>query len=148
MTANEELVLDMIRAVEERDEQRVLEIYHPDVEFHWPPSLPGYGGTFRGSQVVEMTTAFTAAWDPVQPTDEARRVHPRVVASNNDEIVVHYHQRGIDQSGRTCDSEVLALYRVVDGKVARLQMFYFEPEKVADFLIEAAPNSTSQRGGG
>ena len=147
MKANEQLVLDMIRAVEERDEDRILEIYDPDVEFHWPPSLPGYGGTFRGSQVVEMTAAFTAAWDPVQPTDEARRVHPRVVASNNDEVVVHYHQRGVHQSGRRCDSEVLALYRVVDGKVARLQMFYFEPDKVADFLIEAATDTT-RRGGG
>lgn len=141
MKANEALVLDMIRAVEERDADRILEIYHPEVEFHWPPSLPGYGGTFRGREVLEMNTAFTEAWDPLQPTEEARRIHPRVVASNDDEVVVHYHQRGVDQSGHSCDSEVLALYRVDSGKVTRLQMFYFEPEKVANFLTTAASQS-------
>lgn len=88
-----------------------------------------------------MNTAFTEAWDPLQPTEEARRIHPRIVASNDDEVVVHYHQRGIDQSGRSCDSEVLALYRVENGKVTRLQMFYFEPETVAKFLTGAASQS-------
>jgi uncharacterized protein len=137
MKANEELVLDMIRAVEERDEERILEIYDPDVEFHWPSSLP-YGGTYRGPEVAEMNTAFTEAWDPLQRTEEARRIHPRLVASNDDEVVVHYHQRGIDDDGRSCDSEVLAIYRVENGKVTRLQMFYFEPEKVAEFLHATA----------
>ena len=33
MKANEALVLDMFRAVEERDVDRILEINHPDVEF-------------------------------------------------------------------------------------------------------------------
>jgi len=134
MKANERLVLDMIRAVEERDLERVLDIYAPDVEFAWPPSLPGYGGTYRGSEVLEMNTAFAATWDPVQPTEEARQVHARVVASNDDEVVVHYHQRGIDPDGRTCDSEVIGLYTVEGDKVARLQMFYFDPEQVTDFL--------------
>jgi ketosteroid isomerase-like protein len=137
MNANESLVLDMIRAVEERDEERILEIYDPAVEFHWPPSLPGYGGTYKGPEVLEMTTAFTDAWDPLQPTEDARRIHPRVVASNDDEVVVHYHQHGTDQRGRACDTEVLALYQVENGKVTRLQMFYFEPEKVAKFLSAA-----------
>jgi ketosteroid isomerase-like protein len=141
MKANEKLVLDMISAVEKRDPERILEIYDADVEFHWPPSLPGYGGTFRGREVLEMNTAVTDAWDPLQPTEEERRIRPRVVASNDDEVVVHYHQRGTDQSGRTCDSEVLAIYRVENGKVSRLQMFYFEPEKIADFLTEAARQS-------
>ena len=134
MKANEALVLDMFRAVEERDVDRILEIYHPDVEFFWPPSLPGYGGTCRGPEVLDMSMAFAAAWDPVQPTDEARRIPKRVIASNDVEVVVHYHQRGTDPSGRSCDSEVLGLYRVENGKVTRLQMFYFDPEHVADFL--------------
>jgi ketosteroid isomerase-like protein len=141
MKTNEKLVLDMIRAVEERDEGRILEIYDQDVEFHWPPSLPGFGGTWRGREVLDMNTAFTDAWDPLQPTEEARQSHARVVASNDEEVVVQYHQRCTDQSGRTCDSEVLAIYRVENGKVTRLQMFYFEPEKIADFLTAAANES-------
>jgi ketosteroid isomerase-like protein len=136
--ANEALVLDMFRAVEERDVERILEIYHPDVEFVWPPSLPGYGGTYRGPEVLDMNVAFASAWDPVQPTGETRRIEKRVIASNDVEVVVHYHQRGIDPSGRSCDSEVLGLYRVENGKVTRLQMFYFDPEQVADFLTRSA----------
>jgi ketosteroid isomerase-like protein len=143
MKANEQVILDMIRAVEERDMERILEIYAPDVEFAWPPSLPGYGGTYRGPEVVEMNEAFAAAWDPVQPTEEARRIHPRVIASNDHEVVVHYHQRGIDPGGWTCDSEVIGLYTVEGDRVTRLQMFYFEPEKVADFLRQAAGQPTS-----
>jgi ketosteroid isomerase-like protein len=138
MKANEALVLDMFRAVEERDVERVLEIYHPDVEFVWPPSLPGYGGTYRGPEVLDMNMAFASAWDPVQPTDETRRIEKRVIASNDVEVVVLYHQRGIDPSGRSCDNEVVGLYRVENGKVTRLQMFYFDPEHVADFLTRSA----------
>ena len=89
-----------------------------------------------------MNAAFAAAWDPVQPTDETRRIEKRVIASNDVEVVVHYHQRGTDRSGRSCDSEVLGLYRVENGKVTRLQMFYFDPEQVADFL---AGSAASQR---
>jgi ketosteroid isomerase-like protein len=137
MKVNEAIVLDLIHAVEERDIDRVLELYDPDVEFVWPPSLPGYGGTYRGPEVFDMNRAFAAAWDPVQPSDEARRIHPRVIASNDVEVVVHYHQRGTNANGRSCDSEVLGLYQVGNGKVTRLQMFYFEPEHVARFLEES-----------
>ncbi|MGH9184830.1 MAG: nuclear transport factor 2 family protein [Acidimicrobiales bacterium] len=137
MKANERLVLDMFLAVEQRDLDRLLAIFDPDVEFVWPPSLPGYGGTYRGQEVLDMNTAFASAWDPMQPTDEARPIHARVIGSNDVEVVVHYHQRGVDPSGRTCDTEVLGLYRVDGGKVTRLQMFYFDPEHVASFLTAA-----------
>jgi ketosteroid isomerase-like protein len=144
MKVNEAIVLDLIHAVEARDVDRVLDLYDPDVEFVWPPSLPGYGGTYRGPEVFDMNSAFAAAWDPVQLSDEARRIHPRVIASNDAEVVVHYHQRGTDASGRSCDSEVLGLYQVENAKVTRLQMFYFDPEHVARFLEESeADRSTT-----
>ena len=134
MKANEELTLRMIRAVEERDADSLLELYHPDVEFVWPPCLPGYGGTYRGTAAVEMGNAWTAQWDPVQPTDAERRLSAQVVASSDDDVVVRYHQRGVDEQGRRMHAEVLAVYRFAEGKVTRLQMFYFDPQPVADFL--------------
>jgi ketosteroid isomerase-like protein len=141
MKANEQLVIDMFRAVEERDLDRILQIYDPDVEFVWPPSLPGYGGTYRGQDVLDMNTAFTAAWDPLQRTDDGRRLHARVIGSNEAEVIVLYHQRGTDRSGRTCETEVLGLYRVEAGRVTRLQMFYFDPERIARFLESVAASS-------
>jgi ketosteroid isomerase-like protein len=144
MKVNEAIVLNLINAVEERDIGRVLDLYDPNVEFLWPPSLPGYGGTYRGPEIFDMNTAFAAAWDPVQRSDEARRIHPRVIASNDVEVVVHYHQRGTDASGRSCDSEVLGLYQVENGKVTRLQMFYFDPAHVARFLEESETNRSTK----
>src|SRR5215831_18838174 len=49
---NVRLMLDLFKAIEERDlnhrnVERELSFYQPDVEFHWPAALP-YGGTFRG----------------------------------------------------------------------------------------------------
>jgi ketosteroid isomerase-like protein len=134
MKPNEELILDMFRAVEQRDIDRILELYHDDVEFVWPPSLPGYGGTCRGPDVLDNNRAFAAVWDPVQPTEAQQRLDPKLVASNENDVVVLYHQRGLDAEGRTCDSEVLGLYTVEGGKVRRLQMFYFDPKQVSDFL--------------
>src|SRR5262249_26574315 len=41
------IVLEAFRAVEQRDDQRLEELYDAEVEFHWPPSLP-YGGSSLG----------------------------------------------------------------------------------------------------
>lgn len=133
MHANEKLVLDMIRAVEERDMARLLGIYHPDVEFVWPPGLP-YGGTYRGAEVVAMSERFAAAWQPLQVDEESRRFDPRILGSSAGEVAVLYRQRGRDSSGNSCETEVVGVYRVDDGHVVRLQMFYFDPEKIACFL--------------
>jgi hypothetical protein len=40
---------------------------------------------------------------------------------------VLWHQRGRDRAGRWLDTPVLGLYQVRDGKLARAQMFYFDP---------------------
>jgi hypothetical protein len=41
-------MLEIFRAVEHREPQRVYDLCHADVEFHWPPSLP-YGGVARAA---------------------------------------------------------------------------------------------------
>ncbi len=43
-------------------------------------------------------------------------------------------QRGRGQAGRWLDTPVLGLYQVRDGKLARAQMFYFDPLAAAEFL--------------
>jgi ketosteroid isomerase-like protein len=132
----EALTRDMLRAVEERD-ARIFDFYHEDVEFVWPPSLPRYGGTHRGDAVQAMTSDFVALWDPLQPTASERSLTPRIVASNGDEVVVQYKQRGLDGMGRRCEADVLAIYSFDGAEVTRLQMFYRDPEGVAQFLNQA-----------
>ncbi len=62
---------------------------------------------------------------------------PRVVAANEDEVVVLWRQRGLSRSGDRFDGDVLGLYQVREGKLARAQMFYFDTVAVANFLEKA-----------
>src|SRR5215472_14042972 len=80
-TTSTDVVMAAFAAVERRDERRLAELYHPEVEFHWPPSLP-YGGSFRGATALQASdrTGFDQVWDPFQPTRRERRMEPRAVA--------------------------------------------------------------------
>jgi ketosteroid isomerase-like protein len=62
---------------------------------------------------------------------------PEVVAANGDKVVILWRQRGLSPSGERFDGEVLGLYQVRDGKLARAQMFYFDTAAVAAFLARS-----------
>ncbi len=85
-----------------------------------------------------LSPTAAAPGDRLQPTADLRRLHPRVIAAAAQEVVVLWRQRGLGPSGDTLDSEVLGLYRVSDGKLARGQMFYFDPASVCAFLARAS----------
>jgi hypothetical protein len=67
---------------------------------------------------------------------------PRVVASNGKEVVVLYHQRGRDSDGNVFDGEVIGLYEVIDQRLRRAQMFYFDVEALVEFLRRARAESS------
>ena len=142
MQANEEVVLGVIRAVEERDADALFELYHEDVELHDALSLP-YTHTARGKS--EMREQFEASpeetwlgtWGPLQPTEQERRMDPRVIASNGDEVVVLYTTRAVAPDGERFESPVLGLYGVRDGKFARAQMFHYDTAAILAFLERA-----------
>jgi ketosteroid isomerase-like protein len=126
-------VLETFRAVEERDLEALLALYHPEVELCWPPSLP-YGGISRGLEHLGSGDSWDQTWDARQPTSAERRMDPLVVAAQDDDVVVLYRQRGLSPAGRHFDQEVLGWYRVQDGKFARAQMFHFDTLALVDFL--------------
>jgi len=66
-----------------------------------------------------------------------------VIASSGHEVVVLCHQPGRDRAGRQLDTPVLGLYQVRDGKLARAQMFYFDPLAAAEFLAAASTDSAA-----
>jgi len=136
---NVEVMLEIFNAIERRDParpdlQRGLALFHTDVEFAWPPSLP-YGGTTRGPQIDRPT--WSGTWDPLQPSAAERRMDPRVVAASEEEVVVVWRQRGLSPAGDRIDTPVLGLYNLRDGKCARAQMFYFDTAEVLSFLAKA-----------
>jgi ketosteroid isomerase-like protein len=130
------VVLQAFRAVESRDRERLIGLYHPEVEFHDAPSLP-YGGTLRGKEEVARDDGWLETWGPLQPTEAERSMSPRVVAATDREVVVLYRQRALDPAGARFDAPVLGLYGVRDGKFARAQMFHYDTAAVRDFLTRA-----------
>jgi ketosteroid isomerase-like protein len=70
-----------------------------------------------------------------------------VIASNDqNEVVVVYRQRGVSPAGERIDTEVIALYKIRDGKLARAQMFHFEETATAAFLGIAAQQLKGESG--
>jgi ketosteroid isomerase-like protein len=138
------IVLEAFGAVEQRDERRLRDICHPEVSFHWPPSLP------FGSSQPGVSDSWSAVWDRVQPTAGERRMDPRVVAATEHEVVVLWRQRGLGPRGERYDDEVLGLYEVRDAALARAQMFYFDALAVWCFLVRSgairgAPSARAHR---
>jgi ketosteroid isomerase-like protein len=143
MKSNEEVVLGVLRAVEQRDAVALFELYHDDVELYDAPSLP-YAHAARGktSMREQLETApeetWLGTWGPLQPTENERRMDPRVVASKGDEVVVLYTTRALAPDGERFESQVLGLYEVRDGKFARAQMFHYDTAAMLAFLERAA----------
>lgn len=131
---NTKTMLAIFYAIEQRDGSHTPQLFQPDFEIHWPPSLP-YGGTFRGLE--PKPHGWSATWEPLQPTEWERRMDPTVIAAQGDAVVVLWHQRGIDAKGDRFDGEVLGLYHFRDGRLARAQMFYFDTVAVKRFLAIA-----------
>ena len=142
MSSNAEVVMEVFRAIEQRDRDKLFELYHDEVEFHWPASLP-YGGSSRGKETQRRQletapeTTWLGTWDPLQPTDEERRMDPRVVASSGDEVVISYRQRALSAGGERFDAPVIGLYEVRDGKFAGAWMFHFDTAEMLGFLERA-----------
>ena len=142
MKSNEEVVLGVLRAVEQRDAVALFELYHDDVELHEAPSLP-YAHTARGKTAMreQLETApeatWLGTWGPIQPTEHERRMDPRVVASEGDEVVVLYTMRALAPDGERLESQVLGLYEVRDGKFVRAQMFHYDTAAILAFLERA-----------
>jgi uncharacterized protein len=139
---NVKVVREIFSAIERRDERRFLELLHQDFEFHWPPSLP-YGGISRDLKQGRLTWIET--WIPLQPTEAERRMNPRVVAAGEDDVVVLWRQKGVNSAGDRFDGEVLGLYKVREGKLARAQMFHFDTAALVSFLSKARGEATAPK---
>ena len=146
MGSDADVVLGVIKAVEERDGEKLFELYHEDVELHEAPSLP-YGGVVKGvpSLREQLESApedtWLGTWGPVQPTEAERRFDPRVISEKDGEVVVLYYMRAVAPDGEPFESPVIGLYEVRDGKFARAQMFHFDTAAIVGFLGRAASST-------
>ncbi len=132
-------MLEVFRAIERRDQRRMFDLVHSDAEFLWPPSLP-YA---EARNPKPGGPGWGATWIPLQPNEADRRLEPRVVAASDEEVVIHWRQKGVSPAGDRIDTPVLGLYRLRDGKLARAQMFYFDAAAVVAFLDRAKTQAAS-----
>ena len=115
MDSSAEVVLGVFEAIEERDQEKLFELFHEEVEFHDAPSLP-YGGSRRGKAELreqletEPEKTWLGTWGPLQPTEKERRMDPRVVTTDGDEVVIFYRQRAVAPGGERFDKPVVAIY--------------------------------------
>ena len=138
-----ETVLAVFRAIEQRDAETLFELYHDDVELREAPALPyGYEG-IRGREAVreqlerEPERTWLGTWGPLQPTEDERRMDPRVVAASGEEVVIEYTTRALSPDGERFESPVIGLYEVRDGKFARARMFHYDTAAILAFLERA-----------
>lgn len=134
--SNTDVVLDLLDAVERRDMGRLAGLYHPEIEFHWPPGLP-YGGVHRGADVARMSGQFKSIWEPLQPSDAERRMDGEIVAAEGEHVVAKHTWKGCDRAGRWFSTETLAHYQLRDSKLLRAQMYHFDLKGLLDFLAAA-----------
>jgi ketosteroid isomerase-like protein len=103
---NSKTILAVFRAIEERDAELFRALLQPDFEIHWPRSLP-YGGSFCG--VDPQPGGWGATWQLLQRTEAEKRMHAKVIAAQDDDVVVLWHQRGRTALGDSINEEVLGL---------------------------------------
>jgi uncharacterized protein len=148
MPSNEEVVLGVFRAIEERDAEALFDLYHENVELHDAPSLPygyeGISGKEAMREQLESTPekSWLGTWGPLQPTEAERRMDPRVVATRGNEVVIEYTTRAVLPDGERFESPVLGLYEVRDGKFARARMFHYDTAAILAFLEGAGRRET------
>jgi ketosteroid isomerase-like protein len=111
VNTNTEVMLKVFRAVERRDTEGFRSLCQPNVELHWPPPLP-YGGSSRaGVAPARQGPNWEETWTPLQPTEAERQMDPRVVAADEDEVVILWRQRGVSPAGERFDGQVLVSTR-------------------------------------
>jgi ketosteroid isomerase-like protein len=98
MSPAADVVLEAFRAVEGRDHEALVALYHPNVEFHEAPSLP-YGGMSLGKERAAADLGWLETWGPLQPTAAERSMDPRVISAAGSEVVMLYRQRAIGSDG-------------------------------------------------
>jgi ketosteroid isomerase-like protein len=149
MGSDAEVALGVIRAVEERDGEKLFDLYHEDVRLHEAPSLP-YGGVVEGvpSLREQLESApentWLGTWAPLQPNEAERRFDPRVISENDGEVVVLYQMRAVSPAGERFEAPVIGLYQVRDGQLARAQMFHFDTQAINEFVGRARKASSQE----
>jgi hypothetical protein len=127
-----DVILDVFQAVERRDEGRQRQLFDPEVEFLWPPSLPYRGSTWETVWARCNLHPRSGAWTLGSSPRPTRK---RSCCGTN---------VGSTEPATGSSAPVLGLYRVLGGKLVCAQMFYFDTTATATFLNRAFAEQESR----
>jgi hypothetical protein len=123
----------LFEAVENRNPQGVVAIYHERIVINEAPSLP-YGGEYHGHEgALRHAQGYRAAWDRFQPSN-ARGLEPHFVAQDNYVAVQWRHKAENHETGERIDLPAAGFYRFVDRRVVDSRMFHFDIAALLKFL--------------
>jgi ketosteroid isomerase-like protein len=66
-------------------------------------------------------------------------MNPAIITASGEEVIARWKQRAVDREGRRFEGDLLAVYELREGKLARAQMFHFDTAAVLSFLENAKP---------
>lgn len=131
MSANAVAIVEAYFAAAHVSEAALLAIVAEDGVIDVPPSLP-YGGLHLGHEGFrEALAGFGAAWREVQ-------THDLVFAVAGDLVVALSRMTAVAApSGRPVEMRIAETFRVVGGKIAEVQPYYFDTAALAAALTAA-----------
>ena len=116
---NVNVVRAFLDATTRRDMARVVELADPEIELHGTVGGVEEGRIYRGlAEVIrEYDQVDGEAW-------EERRIEPEGFLDADDDVVVMFHEfRRGKGSGVELELDTAAVFKVRDGRVARMQGF-------------------------
>jgi ketosteroid isomerase-like protein len=118
--ANVQLVKDLYQAMAQPTADAVLALLCEDVQFVVPgPPSVGAAGTWRGHAGVQERL------DPLRSGQENQAVEFLEFVAQDDKVVVMLHVKArVHATGKVFESDIVHLFTIKDGKIARLVDFF------------------------
>ncbi len=135
MDSTDIVVMTLLKAIESRDVETVLGLFHPEIAFHWQPGLP-YEGDHRGAEVQRMMEVFAGIWEPLRPDQDSRNMNPQILATSGETVIAEYEWGGRRADGTGFTTRTLARYQVRNGLVRDARMFHYDLIGVIRFIAE------------
>jgi len=121
-----ELLQGALDAIERRDAGWLVEHCTPDVVIVQPPEVPDSKSYDGAEGAAEAMLDWSPIWEDL-------RIELLEVVGSDDRVAVgatRHHARGLG-SGIEMDFEVFYVYRVVDRKLSRVEMYFDREQALA-----------------
>lgn len=108
--------------------------FSPDVVLHQAEALP-FGGTWRGHAGMErFFLAMSLAWESFDMVEQ------EFLATGETAVVLTRVRARARATGRELDFPILQTLTIEDGRIARVQPFYWDTAAIAEACAAPRPN--------